>query len=85
MLLCILEFNNLGIENLNAFIRKSMILTVNQRVAGSSPAGGALKMKHLRYPMWVLFSPLIQPIPPLFQLDSFHYLNKTLQASIFSE
>ena len=47
MLLGILEFNNLGIENLNAFIHKSMILTVNHKVAGSSPAGGAPKMKHL--------------------------------------
>jgi len=26
-------------------------MTVNQRVAGSSPAGGALKMKHLRHKM----------------------------------
>ena len=38
MLMDILEINNLGIENLNANIRKSMNLTVNQRVAGSSPA-----------------------------------------------
>ena len=27
-------------------------MTVNQRVAGSSPAGGALKIKHLRQPFW---------------------------------
>jgi hypothetical protein len=46
VLLDILEINNLGIENLNAIIRKSMNLTVNQRVVGSSPTGGALKMKH---------------------------------------
>jgi len=26
-------------------------MTVNQRVAGSSPAGGALKIKHLRHKM----------------------------------
>jgi len=28
-----------------------MFTTVNQRVAGSSPAGGALKIKHLRHKM----------------------------------
>ena len=26
-----------------------MFMTVNQRVVGSSPTGGALKMKHLRH------------------------------------
>jgi hypothetical protein len=36
VLLDILEINNLGLENLNAIIRKSMNLTVNQRVLGSS-------------------------------------------------
>jgi len=44
VLLDILEINNLGLENLNAIFRKSMNLTVNQRVAGS----GLLAAKSVR-------------------------------------
>ena len=47
MLLDILEINNLGIENLNAIIRKSMNLTGSQEVVGSNPIFSTLKIKHV--------------------------------------
>ena len=42
----VVEINNLERVKLYYIFLKTMNLTVNQRVAGSSPAGGALKIKH---------------------------------------